>query len=123
MGPGETSALSSMKRLLDYDPIRGVSCYFEQDSSGAILLHHEQDVESILEANKRQKSIENLSNKGIKKGMWHYGCVPDVILMKWTKEVGSDILASHNRKEFFKRLNSPEYSHLRTTYGRHRPKA
>lgn len=109
-----------MKHLIDYDPIRGISCYFEQNGN-EFILHHEQDVEAILDTNKRLANLDNYSKKGIKKGMYHYACIPDILIMKWTKEVGSDILAPHNKKELFKRLNHPDYRYLKTTHGRHKP--
>lgn len=108
-----------MNRMLDFDPLTGTSTIFTDNQDGTFSITNMQDVEPIIENNKKLQNSHERKKKGIKEGMWHYGSVPAIIIQKWNIEIGGDILARHNRKEFFKRLNSPEYAYLRTSPGKH----
>jgi len=111
-----------MKRLLDHNPLTGEQTWFTDNNDGSFSITTEQDVEPVLEANKRLKGDRGISKKGIKKGMWLYASIPNVLISQWSKEIGGDILAKHNSKEMFKRINLPEYAHLKTTDGKHSPR-
>jgi len=111
-----------MKLLLDKNPLSGVSAWFEADNEGNYIISHEQDVTPILEANKLSANAEaHTSKKGIKEGWWHYASIPNILVMKWSQEIGGDILNKQNEKELFKRLNHPDHQHLKATYGQHVP--
>ena len=118
---GGISPPFNMKRLLDYNPITGEKVWFSDNQDGSFNMTHEQDVEPILEANKRLLHHGN-RKKGIKKGFWHYASIPNILITKWSKEVGGDILSSKFTKELFKRINSRDYAHLKTTEGQHSPR-
>jgi hypothetical protein len=111
-----------MKRLLDYDPLTQQQTWFSDHNDGTFSITTEQDVEPVLEANKRSKAMLGTTKKQIKNGFWHYASIPGVLIAHWSKEIGGDILAKHNSKELFKRLNLPEYSHVKTTHGKHTPR-
>ena len=111
-----------MKRLLDHNPLTGEQTWFSDNNDGSFSITTEEDVTAVLEANKREKATPGMTKKGINAGFWHYASIPPVLIAHWTKEIGGDILAKHNSKELFKRLNLPEYSHLKTTHGKHSPR-
>jgi hypothetical protein len=111
-----------MKRLIDLDPLTGESTWFYGNNDGTFTISNQQDVTGIIEANKREASMDSLWKKGIKKGWAHYATVPNVLVSKWSAEVGGDILDKKYEKELFKRLNHPDYKYLKTTHGRHTSK-
>lgn len=105
-----------MKRLLDYNSLTGVAEYFHSDpSDNGFHIQTVQDVRPILEQN---KNLRNHGDKGWKGDMVHYASIPIVVLEKWWKELGSDPLAKENRKWLQKKLNDPDWKHLRTKEGR-----
>jgi hypothetical protein len=111
-----------MKRLIDFDPLTGEATWFYDNHDGTFTISNQQDdsvVSTILESNKRLASMESISKKGIKKGYWHYATVPNVLVAKWSAEVGGDILDKKFSKELFARLNNPDYKYLKATHARH----
>ncbi len=72
-----------------------------------------QDVEPILENNKRLQS-EPQSRKS---SFRHIGTIPNVILLKWMHEEGVDLMRLRGDEwaKFIKRkLDDPDWRHLRT---------
>jgi hypothetical protein len=108
-----------MKKLIDLDPLTGEATWFYGNNDGTFTISNQQDVSGILEANKREANVESISKKGIKKGYWHYATIPNILVAKWSAEVGGDILSNKFKKELFKRLNHPDYKYLKATHGRH----
>ncbi len=108
-----------MKRLLDLDPLTGEATWFVDNQDGTFHLEETQPVDHIIERNKKISNDDDFTKKGKKKGWWKYASIPNVILSKWSREVGGDILQKKYEKEFFKKLNHPDYAYLRTTSGRH----
>jgi hypothetical protein len=105
-----------MKRILDLDPLTGEATYFIDNHDGTFTISNQQSgIENILEANKREANSENIWKKGIKKGWAHYATIPNVLVAKWSHEVGGDILSKKFEKELFKRINNPDYKYLKTT--------
>ena len=107
-----------MRRLLDHNPLTGEKVWFDDNHDGSFSMTHEQDVEPIIEANKRLKLHAN-RKKGIKEGWWHFASIPNILVQLWSKEVGGNILSNEYKKELFERLNRPEYAYLKTTEGKH----
>ena len=105
-----------MRRVLDYNPLTGERVLFEYErDTDRMRITHEQDVQAILDANKRMQANESLTRKGIKNDMWHYATIPNVVAMKWLQEHGVDINNPGHRKKMFSLLNQPEYKYLKTT--------
>lgn len=105
-----------MKRLLDFDPLSGMSTFHEYKSgTDETIISTSQDVEANLEWSRGLQKDDDYSKKGIKKEFWHYGHIPSEILHKWLVE-GVDI---NDTKALFKKVNSPEYSYLKTTTKKH----
>lgn len=107
-----------LRKLLDHNPLTGESVVFEADGA-KVTLTHEQNVESILDANKRLANDQSASRKGIKNEMWHYATIPNVVALKWKLELGVDIFDPSHRKAMFRLLNQPEYAYLKTTTLKH----
>lgn len=106
------------KRLLDYDPLTGITEYFHYDhQTDTSYVETIQDVEPILEGNKVLQNDDAYSKKGIKKDMWHFASIPIVVQMRWLAEYGSQDwpMRPGNEKLLFKLLNSPEWRYLKTT--------
>lgn len=80
------------KRLLDYDPLTKTSTWFE-GGANEFRICQQQDVEQILERNKRLANDTSYKQKGIKEDLYHFATVPNTILheilvkhgLDWTK--------------------------------------
>lgn len=109
------------KRVLDYDPLTGMTTNFEyHPETDTTVIHREQDVSVILEANKQIQNNEQISRDGIKNGWWHYAQIPMIVIEKFLNEHGVDIFNKDHQKAVFRLLNQPEYRYLKTTTKMHR---
>ena len=105
-----------MKRLLDYDPLTGVSCWFEyQHAEDRMVLTHTQDVSSILDANKAQANDDDKTKRGWKNDWWKYASVPAIVEIEWMQKYGVKIDNPAHSKKVFQLLNHPDYRYLKTT--------
>lgn len=108
-----------MKKLLDYDPLTGVTQYFHHDEmTGKWGIETIQDVDPILDMNKAAQNDESYSRHGIKNEFWHFARVPIVIQEKWLREDGIDIFNKDHWPRVRKKLNDPDYLYLKTTTGK-----
>lgn len=104
------------KRLLDYDPVRGVSCYMQVEASeNRLVMTHEQDVSAILDANKRDQNDEDKTRRGWKNDWWKYATVPAIVEIEWMQKYGVDLSNPEHKKKVFDLLNHPDYKYLKTT--------
>lgn len=85
---------------MDYDEV-----------TGDMYVRHSQDVEPLLD------ELADFRVHGIdapRKSAYRFiGEVPNVVLEIWSKEIGSNILDRDNLPELKRRLNDPQYRHLR----------
>jgi hypothetical protein len=97
-----------MKRVLDTDPVTGISHLFYADSDSNYRVVVEQDVTPILEANKRK-----LIDAPTRWGEWtHVASVDLATLMQWRRE-GKD-----RDQTFLRRwLNDSDHRDYRTHPG------
>jgi len=109
-----------MARILDHDPISGTTTLFHWNNDGTFAIEHTQDVNGIIEHNKRQL-IESDHKKQMQKDWIKYASIPDVIVLKWKNELGVDVTKREHRKKMFQLINSPEYRFLKTTPIFHEP--
>ena len=108
-----------MKRLLDYDPLTGISQYFHySESTGEWAIESVQDVDTILDMNKSMQNDESYSELGIKNEFWHVARIPVVIQEKWLREDGIDVFNKDHWKKVKRKLNDPDYLYLKTTTGK-----
>lgn len=113
-----------MKRLLDYDPLHGVSCFFEyKHDQKQITLTHEQDVSPILDRNKALANDDDRTKRGIKDDWWHYASIPTTVEMEWLQKFGVNLNDPSHKGKIFKLLNHPDYRYLKTTTLVHNVKA
>ena len=111
-----------MKRVLDYDPLTGMTTTFDYDPmTDVTTIGREQDVTAILEANKRLQNDDGYTREGFKDCWWHYATIPNIVIEKWMNEDGIDVYNKEHNKAVFKKLNQPEYRYLKTTNKIHLP--
>lgn len=106
------------KRLLDHDPLTGVTEYFHYDHmTGDVHIETVQDVDPILDVNKALQNDDEYTKHGMKEEMWHFASIPIWVQVKWLNEYGRKNWPMHpnNGKLLFKLLNSPEWKYLKTT--------
>lgn len=112
-----------MRRLLDYNQFSGVATYHEYDSlNDTTTLTYEQSaeaIESVLEINKALANEEDYSRQGIKNEWWHYGTIPDGLILKWLKEENLNLFTEKDTGRILAKLNDPDYKYLKATSGRH----
>jgi len=108
-----------MKRVLDYDPMTGITQYFHYDeTNGNWGVESVQDVDPILDMNKSMQNDESYSRLGIKKEWWHVARIPVVIQEKWLREDGIDIYNKDHWPKVKAKLNDRDNLYLKTTTGR-----
>lgn len=108
-----------MKELIDYNPISGLKTYFvcdDHDESN-FHIHYEQDVQPIIEHNKRLQNDDSYSTRGKMSGWWHAGNIPEIVILDWRTKYGVDIYNPNHTKYIMKLLRQPEYLYLRATRG------
>lgn len=104
------------KRLLDYDPITGVSCFWDyRPDEQRVVLSHEQDVSAILDANKRAANDDDKTKRGWKTDWWKYASVPAIVEIEWMQKYGVSLENPAHKKKIFELLNHPDYRYLKTT--------
>jgi hypothetical protein len=110
-----------MKRIVDYDPITGISTWFDyHHETDMAVVTSMQDVDSILDRNKTLSNDESYTKKGFKNDWWHYATIPNILIEKWKLEEGIDVFNRNHDKAVWKKLNSPEYKYLKTTARYHK---
>lgn len=109
------------KRIVDYNPMTGVTTYFDYDhATDTTIVGSEQDVSLLLDVNKQLQNNEGYTKKGIKQGWWQYASYPAVIIEKWMNEYGVNVFNKDHQKKVFELTNRPEYRYLKTTTKMHR---
>ena len=104
------------KRIVDYDPLLGITTYFEYDhASDTSIIGTEQDVSLLLDENKRLQNDDSVWKTGVKKGWAMYARYPAVIIQKWLNEYGVNVFDENHSKKVFELTNRPEYRYLKTT--------
>lgn len=108
-----------MKRLIDYDPFTGIETWHELDHAEQktrIYYVNTLDADPSLEYCKRRALDENYSKDGIKEDWWHYGHIPNWLMLKWYTEHGIPV---GDAEGYNKMLNRPEWKGFKTTTKHH----
>lgn len=107
------------KRVLDYDPLTGITTYhsYNHDTKQTII-EREQKVDHILDMNKALANDDGYKKDGIKKSWMHAATIPAIIIEKWLIEDGIDVFNPDHMPRVKAKLNSNEYKYLRTINGR-----
>lgn len=101
-------------KLFDRDCLTGIDTYHKYEDGKRHMYYH-QDVESILDDNKRERY--NAKGKVCEKGRigFKVATIPLVIQYKWLVEEGWDCMSPDPgcQKKLRQKLNDPEWVHLR----------
>lgn len=110
-----------MSKLLDFDSFTGIKeSYYKDPMTGRVTISKSQDVEKVLNHNKRKQDV-NTSWKG---DFHHVASIPVIVVEQWRNELKAkgvsncDPLAKENQKFLIAKINSNEFSYLRTKSGR-----
>lgn len=106
-----------MRKLLNRHD--GVDVIFHDDGK-KFVIEHKQDVEPILERNKRERN-EFRSYREAEFGAFEtakYASIPAVVIIDWKERFGIDVFNPDHADAVKKKLNDPEWRHLRTTEGK-----
>jgi hypothetical protein len=106
------------KRLLDHDPLTGITTYHHFDPvTGIATIETEQDMEPFIERNKAMQNDADYSKSGMKNEFWYAASIPINVQYQWLKE-GIDIFNKDHWQAVRKKLNDPDWKYLRTATGR-----
>lgn len=108
--------------MKDIDLQTGIIETFSKDAmTGKISIHKAQDVNPFFQAN--QRDMQNSSRNW--KGNWHkVASIPPIIIEMWREELKAkgapdcNPLAAVNKSFLIAKINSGDYSKLRTKEGR-----
>lgn len=74
-----------MADFFEYDPVNGVTSYFDYDAETCkSIIHHVQDIEPALERAKMSRD-NALRDHGIRENWFHYADIPMVFVMRLRK--------------------------------------
>ena len=115
-----------MKRVLDHDPVTGMTTWYEYDAhTDTVTLQEVQDAEPALIANKAIRNhgggkgrLNEYSREGIKANWWHVATIPNGVIMQWKREKGVDVFNKDHSAAVTKLLNDPDWKYLRTGTGK-----
>lgn len=94
----------------------GVTTTFDYDNaSDMTIVGYEQDVSSLLDANKKLQNDPEHWKQGVKNSWVQYASYPAIIVMQWMKDYGVDVLNKNHAKKVLELTNRPEYRYLKTT--------
>jgi hypothetical protein len=111
-----------MKQLLDFNPLTGEKVFFDyEESTGRIVINHEQDVELAKDVAHHLATDGSYSSDGIKRDWWHYAKVPNIIIMDMKNRFGVNFFDKNDEKRMFELLNT-EYKVFKTTEKTHVPR-
>lgn len=97
------------------DPWSGTQQTFHHLDDGSFALKQTQDVESVLNANKREHLWGNGWSPS--RELRHVARVPIGIAYEWMQKYGVDILNPDHKPAVRRLLDSNEYAYLRTSSG------
>lgn len=104
------------------DVSQGIVTKFELTGPETFNVTRVQDVESILEANKRDQNDSSFRNGFTESGdMKHVARIPLIMLEVWAKEAGipkKEVLGPKMSEVIRRKLNDPDNLFLRTGLGR-----
>lgn len=102
-----------MSQLLEFDPVTGISRYFDYDEmTGTITLESRQDVTPLLEYTKALRK-DGMTDKGIKEDWWLYAKIPPLVEVQLRKK-GIDINDPGSTKRIIQEINE-HYPALKCT--------
>jgi hypothetical protein len=99
------------------DPVKTKFKY--DHSEDEVVLQNVQDVEPLLELNKKELTGDSMYGIGDNAvGMRKVASIPLVVIEKWKRELGVDIMNKNDWPKIKQLLNDPENRFFRTREGR-----
>jgi hypothetical protein len=105
------------REFFDYDPITGVTEYYEETSDGKFHIHAFQDVEPIMDVAKRLKNEGATDEVWKRDGVSMYASLPMVIVHDMLKR-GINVFDQNDLPRVIREINTT-YSNFKTTYKHH----
>jgi hypothetical protein len=106
-----------MDKWVEYDPVKGIREDNAIDpDSGDLVVTKWQDVEPLLERNAAIRNSGD-ADAGIRKGLWHYASIPEVIQYEMLKK-GINVQSKWDRAKVLDEINA-NYPHLKLTNKHH----
>lgn len=110
-----------MRRLIDVDPVSGIRTYFEvTGNDGKFQIHTVASTKDIRASVDYAKTLANdteYKRLGIKNGWMHGAHIPPIVVHQWLKE-GIDVMNPAHMDRVKRKLNDPDWKHLKTIHGR-----
>ena len=97
-------------------PISTLTSY--DHTADAVVQRRQQDVEPLLEMNRREINGDLPSKKSTFGNMQKVASIPLIVIEKWKAELGVDALDKSHFHKVKQLLNEPEWKYLRTSAGR-----
>jgi len=94
------------------DPIKTKFKYDHNEDK--VILQNVQDVEPLLELNKKEALGDSIYGPQSNNGMRKVASIPLIMIEKWKRELGIDIYDKNDWPKIKQLLNDPEYRFLRT---------
>ena len=107
------------RRVLDHDPLTGVTTYFDYTSDDVAHVTYVQDVNKILDTTQEMRSVTDYTSHGIKNDLWHYARIPDVVALEMLNKHGVNIHAHKPDWKAILRCINAHYPYLKTTDKHH----
>lgn len=108
------------RRLLDYDPLTGISTWFQyENSTDQMAITTEQDIAPIIDSITARRNDADYSRDGIKKDWWHYARLPLTVIMEMKTKHGVDLMAPKVDWKSALKIINREYPLLKTTEKTH----
>ena len=105
--PKDSETKSPISRSFSYD-----------NTDDKSVIHSVQDVEPLLNLNKREQTGDSMYATGRgPAGMHKVASIPLIIIEKWKAELGIDVMNKDHMPKVKQLLNDPEYRYLRTGGG------
>ena len=109
------------KRLLDYDPLTGISTYhYYDEATDETTLQEVADLEPLHKFRHELRKDEDATKQGIKNGQWLYAQIHPVEQTMFLRKYGFNVFAPGRAKEVLKIINTdPDFQRCKTTTGTH----
>lgn len=107
----------SLKPFLD-SPEMGIKRYWQDNGDGTASVVTQQDVGELVEYAKTKANGQNTSAGRFMGDKWAASAavIPAAVQLKWLTEEGLDIYNPAHADRLKKKLNDPEWRHLRTQH-------
>ncbi len=89
--------------------------YHLNRTEGNVTIERVQDIEAIMENNKRVRNDELDHKKFDGKDFFRVASIPKVVIEQIKNELGINAFKREDHERFIRLLNSPDYAYLKTT--------